>query len=73
MRFKVDWSGRSINYTMEEIDAVVEVMRNGDPQTQGHYLEMFENDFAQYVGSPHCFGVSNCTHALELCADLTGL
>lgn len=73
MDFKINWSGRAIDYTNEEIAAVVEVMKTGDPQTQGKYLKKFESDFAEFVGSPHCFGVTNCTHALELIADLTRL
>lgn len=73
MVFKVDWSGRSTNYTDEEINTVISVMKHADPQTQGNYLKQFEKDFSDFVGSPYCFGVTNCTHALELIADLTYL
>lgn len=73
MDFKIKWSGRSIDYTQEEIDTVIEVMRTADPQTQGKYLQQFESDFSNYLGGQPCFGVTNATHALELIADLTGL
>ncbi|ULH30129.1 DegT/DnrJ/EryC1/StrS family aminotransferase [Leptospira weilii] len=73
MDFKIKWSGRSIDYTQEEIDTVVKVMRTADPQTQGKYLQQFENDFSNYLDGQSCFGVTNATHALELIADLTGL
>ncbi|MGK5091860.1 DegT/DnrJ/EryC1/StrS family aminotransferase [Deltaproteobacteria bacterium TL4] len=70
MSFKINWSGKSIDYTEEEINIVAEVMRHGDPQTQGPYQKQFEADFANYVGSPHCFAMTSCTHALEIIADL---
>ncbi|MDI7166966.1 DegT/DnrJ/EryC1/StrS family aminotransferase [Leptospira santarosai] len=73
MDFKIKWSGRSIDYTQEEIDTVVKVMKTADPQTQGKYLQQFESDFSNYLDGQHCFGVTNATHALELIADLTGL
>ncbi|MBW0434117.1 DegT/DnrJ/EryC1/StrS family aminotransferase [Leptospira yasudae] len=73
MDFRVKWSGKSINYTDEEIGAVVEVMKTADPQTQGKYLNQFESDFSKYIGGQPCYGVTNATHALELIADLTGV
>ena len=73
MTFKVNWSGRSLTYTKEEIDAVLKVVREADPLTQGKYLEEFEQAFAAYTGTAHCFGVTNGTHALELIADLLRL
>ncbi|MBF0231433.1 MAG: DegT/DnrJ/EryC1/StrS family aminotransferase [Desulfamplus sp.] len=73
MEFRNGWSGRSHDYSQKAIDAVVEVMKHGDPQTQGKYLKQFEAAFSNYTKAVHCFGVTNCTHALELIADLTGL
>lgn len=55
-------------YTESEIDAVVNVMRNAEGQTQGKYLEQFEKDFAEFTGSKYAFGVNNCTNALKLAA-----
>lgn len=73
MELKIKWSGKAIEYTEEEISTVVEVMRNGDPQTQGKYLQQFEADFSNYLLGQPCFGVTNATHALELIADLIDL
>ncbi len=71
--FVLDWSGRSVEYSQAEIDAVVGAMKGADPLTQGGYLSKFQKDFAAYSGSKHCFGVANCTNALDLSALLSGL
>ena len=70
---KVPWSGRAFDYSEEEIAAVVEVMRHGDPLTQGMHQARFEKEFAGYIGSPSAFAVTNCTNALDLAAILTGV
>lgn len=72
-KYRIDWSGRAHDYTESEVAAVVDAMRRADPQTQGRHLRQFEADFAAFVGRPHAFGVTNCTHALELAADLCRL
>lgn len=55
-------------YTEAEIQAVVDVMRHAEGQTQGKHLEKFEADFAAFTGSKYAFGVNNCTNALKLAA-----
>lgn len=71
VQFRIGWSGRAHDYTESEIAAVVEAMKTADPQTQGRFLAKFEKNFAAFTGARHAFGVTNCTHALELVADLT--
>ena len=71
--FIIDWSGRAFNYSDEEINTVVEVMKNADSLTQGKYLKQFESDFAKYNGTPNSFAIANCTNALDLAAILCGL
>jgi len=71
--FIVNWSGRAFDYSLEEINAVVESMKNADPLTQGKYLKQFESDFAAYNKTPNSFAVANCTNALDLTAILTRL
>ncbi len=71
--FKVQFPARMHGYTEEEIDAVVEVMRNADGLTQGPYLKKFETDFKNYTGAEHAFAVDNATNALRLSAILCGL
>lgn len=72
-KFKVDFSGRGYNYIEEEVDIVVDAMKNADPLTQGKYLKEFEEKFAKYNRSKNCFAVSDCTSALELAAILCKL
>ena len=43
MTYRVDWSGRAIDYTDEEIETIVEVSKSADPLTQGGHLRTFEN------------------------------
>lgn len=71
--FQVPWSGRGMIYDDGDIAAVVDAMRNAEPQTQGRYQAEFERKFAEYTGSPHAFAVSSATAALELAALLCRL
>ena len=71
--YKIPWSGRSVEYTPEEVNAVVAAMKTAEPLTQGKYLKEFEYKFSEYLGAKHCFAVSSCTAALELAAVLSGL
>ena len=66
--FRILLSGNGMAYSDEEIAAVVEAMREADPQTQGRYMQAFEDKFSGWNGSPHSFVVSSCTAALELAA-----
>lgn len=70
-QFRVPWSGRGHDFDEADIAAALEVMREGDPLTQGPRLKRFEADFAAHLGGAHCFGVTNCAHALELSAILS--
>ncbi|MCL1986273.1 MAG: DegT/DnrJ/EryC1/StrS family aminotransferase [Betaproteobacteria bacterium] len=74
MDIKVNFSGRALKYTEEEIAAVVDAMRNGETLTQGRYLQEFQKKFAIYQGLPEgsCFAVMNGVSALELSAQLCG-
>ena len=65
---RIPWSGRGMVYDEGDIAAVVEAMKNADPQTQGRYQAEFEAAFCAYSGSPHAFALSSATAALELAA-----
>lgn len=69
---KVNFSGRAIKYTDDEIAAAVAAMRDAEPLTQGAHMAEFERKFAQYqsVESGSCFAVMNGCSALELAAQL---
>lgn len=68
--YKVNFPARMRSYSEEEIQAVVNVMRNAEIQTQGQYLRQFEADFKEYIGSNFAFAVDNATNALRLAAIL---
>ncbi|MBQ7456697.1 MAG: DegT/DnrJ/EryC1/StrS family aminotransferase [Desulfovibrio sp.] len=72
MECKINFSGRSIRYTEEEIACVVEAMQNAEPLTQGKYMQAFESKFAAFQGVPEgsCFTTINGCAALELSAQL---
>lgn len=72
MDCKINFSGRAIRYTEEEIAVVVEAMRHADPLTQGHYMAAFEKKFAAYQQVPEgsCFVTMNGVSALEMSAQL---
>jgi UDP-4-amino-4,6-dideoxy-N-acetyl-beta-L-altrosamine transaminase len=54
------------NITQEDIDAVINVLKS-DFLTQGPNIKLFEDAFADYVGSKFAIAVSNGTAALHLC------
>ncbi|MFZ4615394.1 MAG: DegT/DnrJ/EryC1/StrS family aminotransferase [Rectinemataceae bacterium] len=68
--YKVNFPARMRAYTEAEIAAVVDVMRNGEVQTQGPCLKKFEADFKAYSGANYAFGVDNCMNALRLASIL---
>jgi len=70
MKRKVHFSGKSHDYTQEEIETVIDTMKNSDPYTQGKHLKIFEKKFCEYIGAPHCFAVNNATAAIEMTAQL---
>ena len=68
--YRVNFPARMRAYTEAEIEAVVNVMRNAEVQTQGDYMRKFEADFKAYIGANHAFAVDNATNALRLAAVL---
>ena len=71
--YKVPFPGRMHGYTEEGIQAVLDVMRNSDGQTQGKYMRQFESDFKAYTGANHAFAMDNATNALRLAGVICGL
>ena len=57
--------------TKEDIEAVVEVLKN-DFLTQGSQIEKFENSLKSYFGDKYCSVVSNGTAALHLSSHALG-
>jgi perosamine synthetase len=73
MTYRIDWSGRAIDYTNGEIETIVEVSKSADPLTQGGHLRTFESNIKEYLGVEHAFGVTSAASALELIAILSRL
>ena len=73
MSCKLHWSGKSIQYTTEDIATVIRVMLEADPLTQGKHQKDFESVFSEYHGGRPSFAVSSGAAALELSAILLDL
>ena len=70
---KINWSGRSHNYSPKDIKYLTNIIKTADPLTQGKYLKKFESDFSKYLGKKNVFAVSSAAAALEIIAILVGL
>ena len=70
---KIDWSGRSHNYTSRDINYLTKIIKTADPLTQGKYLKRFEDVFSKYIGKKNVFAVSSGTAALEIVSLLLQL
>ena len=45
---KIDWSGRSHNYSSSDINYLVNIIKTADPLTQGKYLREFEEELEKH-------------------------
>ena len=63
---KIDWSGRSHNYTNKDINYLTKIIKTADPLTQGKFLKSFERAFSKYIGKENVFAVSSAAGALEI-------
>ena len=70
---KINWSGRSHNYSQKEINYLIKIIKYADPLTQGKFLLKFENDFSNYIKKKNVFAVSSAAAALEIIAALLNL
>ena len=70
MNFIIPFTGRSQNYSSEEVDEVIDVMRTAETLTQGKFLINFQSKFCEYANVKNAFAVNNGTSALELSAQL---
>jgi dTDP-4-amino-4,6-dideoxygalactose transaminase len=66
----INFSGRSVRYTEEEIATVVAAMRDADPLTQGGRQIAFQEKFRAFNGAEHAFACMNGTAALQMAAEL---
>lgn len=68
---RIGWSGKSFQYTQEELDVIVQTASSADPLTKGGHLKAFEEKFGKYIGGGPAFGVTSGAAALELIALLS--
>ena len=72
--FKIPFAGRSHKFEEDEIAAVADLMRSGNPLTQGPQLKAFEAAFKDFLNTEnHCFGVGCAADAIEIAATLLNL
>lgn len=71
MTYRIDWSGRAIDYTEDEIATIIKALKTADPLSQGKHLSNFEEKIKQYLGVQNVFGVTHAASALELIAVLS--
>ena len=70
---KINWSGRSHNYSSKDINYLTKIIKTADPLTQGKYLKNFQIAFGNYIGKKNVFAVSSAAAALEIIAILLNL
>jgi len=68
--YRIPFSGRAHNYTDEEIQTVLDVMKTSLTLTQGRHRDSFQQKFCKYIGAKDAFAVNNAVAALELSAQL---
>lgn len=73
MKIKIDWSGRSHNYSRQEKKYLLKVIDKADPLTQGNELIKFENRLKNYIKQKNIFAVSSAAAALEIISILLNL
>jgi perosamine synthetase len=70
---RLDFPSIQTRLTDDEIDRLALAIRDADVLSMGPYLRKFEQQFAEYLGVKHAFGVSNASCALELAAMISGV
>ena len=57
----------------EEIDAAIAEVIAQTAFISGKFARKFEEEFAQWLGIPHCIGCGNGTDAIEILLDAFGI
>jgi perosamine synthetase len=69
---KMDFPGVQTFHTDEEISIIADAIKSPASLSMGKYLKTFEDQFSEYLGVKHAFGLSSATAALDLSAILSG-
>ena len=69
-QWRISWSGRAHDFKNEDIQFIIDVIKNADPLTQGKHLSLFEKRLNSYVNPEkgRLFVLNSATAALELIA-----
>ena len=70
---QINWSGRSHNYSKQDIKFLNRIIQKADPLTQGFYLKKFENIFSRFLKKNNVFAVSSAAAALEIISLLLNI
>lgn len=69
---KIPYSFFGSSFDLEEIEAISVAMRQ-ETMTAGPMVELFQKEFADYIGVRYAFAVSNCSTALHLATQVLGI
>ena len=72
MNLKINWSGKSHNYSFSEKKYLTNVL-DSDALTQGPQKEKFEKSLSSYLKVKNIFCTSSAASALEIISDLLNL
>ena len=70
---KIIWSGRSHNFSDNEVKYLTNVIRTADPLTNGKELRIFEKELKKYLKVKNVFATSSAAASLEIIALLLNL
>ena len=67
---RIEWSGKTYNYSKKEINYISNVIQRSKTFTQGEQQKKFEKDLRKYLKKKTVFSVSSAASALEIIALL---
>ena len=67
---KIDWSGKTYNYSKKEIKYLSNVIQNSKTFTQGNQQKRFEGNLRKFLKKKTIFSINSAASALELIAIL---
>ena len=70
---KINWSGRSHNFSKNEIKYLSKVISEADPLTGGKEIKLFEKKLTQYLNTKNVYALSSAAAALEIISILCNL
>jgi perosamine synthetase len=72
-KYVVPYLARGSVFGDVEFDALRAVLASDETLSCGKQRDLFEEEFASYIGVPYAVSVTNCTVALEMATYLVGL